>query len=484
MMKKHLAAFIAAALGFAACAVPVYADYSGLEHGDLFYEIADDGHIIITDCHESAEKMDVPAEIDGAPVMEIADSAFADCTMLESVTLPESITKIGRQAFSTCTSLESIDMPKELEYMGAGVFDECSSLKEVIFPSGITELPEATFYECTSLEGVILPEGVELIGPESFYMCSSLSQVTFPESVTSIGDYAFQGCGSMKSIDFPAATVNLGKYIFQDCISLTDINVAEENEMFCDDNGVLFTKDGVTLVRYPEAKEDTSYRVPDGCTQLANGSFVDAVNLKEIDLNQAVIYGMDVFFRCTGIEEITVPEGAVDISSSMFAYCSSLKNVELPSTVVNIYDYAFYTCAGFEEFTVPEGTQHIGAYAFFNCIGLKKLHLPDSIKELGDGAMGYYAETEDTEPQKLPGFVVEYDHNDVIYEFAKLYDLEGTGRGDSDLWKWLAIGAGVIVLVGAIVFIVIQRRKAMIPKPVKGGRTGSETKRPDAKKKG
>ena len=168
----------------------------------------------------------------------------------------------------------------------------------------------------------------------------------------------------------------------------------------------------------------------------------------------------------------------------MFAYCSSLKNVELPSTVVNIYDYAFYTCAGFEEFTVPEGTQHIGAYAFFNCIGLKKLHLPDSIKELGDGAMGYYAETEDTEPQKLPGFVVEYDHNDVIYEFAKLYDLEGTGRGDSDLWKWLAIGAGVIVLVGAIVFIVIQRRKAMIPKPVKGGRTGSETKRPDAKKKG
>ena len=315
-------------------------------------------------------------------------------------------------------------------------------------------------------------------------MCSSLSQVTFPESVTSIGDYAFQGCGSMKSIDFPAATVNLGKYIFQDCISLTDINVAEENEMFCDDNGVLFTKDGVTLVRYPEAKEDTSYRVPDGCTQLANGSFVDAVNLKEIDLNQAVIYGMDVFFRCTGIEEITVPEGAVDISSSMFAYCSSLKNVELPSTVVNIYDYAFYTCAGFEEFTVPEGTQHIGAYAFFNCIGLKKLHLPDSIKELGDGAMGYYAETEDTEPQKLPGFVVEYDHNDVIYEFAKLYDREGTGRGDRDLWKWLAIGAGVIVLVGAIVFIVIQRRKAMIPKPVKGGRTGSETKRPDAKKKG
>ena len=254
--------------------------------------------------------------------------------------------------------------------------------------------------------------------------------------------------------------------------------------MFCDDNGVLFTKDGVTLVRYPEAKEDTSYRVPDGCTQLANGSFVDAVNLKEIDLNQAVIYGMDVFFRCTGIEEITVPEGAVDISSSMFAYCSSLKNVELPSTVVNIYDYAFYTCAGFEEFTVPEGTQHIGAYAFFKCIGLKKLHLPDSIKELGDGAMGYCAETEDTAPQKLPGFVVEYDHNDVIYEFAKLYDLEGTGRGDSDLWKWLAIGAGVIVLVGAIVFIVIQRRKAMIPKPVKGGRTGSETKRPDAKKKG
>ncbi len=482
MMKKKLAFFIAAAMSLAACAVPVYADESELMYEDLNYEIADDGHVIITNCYQSAETCRIPEEIDGAPVTEIADSAFSECYFLTKLTLPESITKIGRQAFSACTALESIYLPAEIEYMGAGVFDGCTALKAVDIPAGLTELPEASFYECSALERVSLPEGIEVIEPESFYKCSSLSGITLPESVTSIGDYAFQGCSSIKSIALPAETVNLGKYIFQDCVSLSDIEADEQNEMFCDKDGVLFTKDGATLVRYPEAKEGTSYKVPDGCTSLANGCFVDAVSLKEIDMNQAVMYGIDIFFRCTGIEEITVPEGAVDISASMFAYCSSLKNVQLPSTLKNINQYAFYTCAALEEFTVPEGVEKIGAYAFFNCIGLKKLRLPDSITELGDGAMGYYAESEDTEPQKLPNFVAEYGHNDVIYEFTKLYELEGTGRGDSDIWKWIAVGAGVIVLAGAVVLIVVHRRKAMIPKPVKGGRTGSVTK-PDQKKK-
>lgn len=465
-------------------ALPACAEEKKLEYEQINYEIADDGHAIITNCFQSAKECTVPEEIDGAPVTEIADSAFSECYFLEKLIIPDSVKIIGRQAFSACSALETIKLPSEIKEMRAGTFDSCSALKSVIFPNGLTELPEAAFYECSSLTAVTLPEGLEILGSESFFGCSALSDIALPKSLTTIADYAFQGCTSLKTMAFSENVQNLGKYIFQDCKSLKDITVDDNNPMFIDKDGVLFTKDGVTLVRYPEAKPDSSYNIPDGCTQLANGSFVDAVHLKSIDLGSATVYGMDVFFRCTGLESITIPDGVTDISASMFAYCSSLKNISLPDSLKKIGDYAFYTCAALTEVNVPHGTSEIGAYSFFNCIELRNIRLPNTITSIGDGAIGYYAESEDTEPKKLDGVTVEYGSNDVIHSFVEKYDLIGTGSGSSKLWIWLASIGGGIVFIAAIVIIVRLRKRAAIPKPVPGGRTGSATKRPSDKKKG
>lgn len=460
------------------------AEEGDLEYEQLNYKIAEDGHAIITNCYQSEKECIIPEEIDDAPVTEIADDAFSECYFLESLTVPDSVRIIGRQAFSACSALKSIELPNEIDEMGAGAFDGCAALESVTLPKGIKTLPEATFYECTSLKSVILPDGLEEIGSESFFKCSSVADVDLPSSIITISDYAFQGCQALKSIDFPENVKNIGRYIFQECKSLTDIIVSDENAMFADKDGVLFTKDGNTLIRYPEAKAGSEYTVPKDCTQIANGSFVDAVSLKNIDLNNATVYGMDAFFRCTGLESIKIPDGTKDISSSMFAYCSSLKEVSLPDSLRTIGDYAFYTCAALKEINVPGGTEEIGAYSFFNCIELRDVHLPDSITKIGDGAIGYYAESEDTEPEKLEGVTVHYNHNDVIYKFVEQYDLIGTGKGSSKLWIWIVSIAGAMVLIGAIVLIVILRKKAAIPKPVPGGRTGSELKRSKQEKKG
>ena len=489
MKRNWLAAAISAFMLLGAMpALPAYAedDAETLSFENLEYQISEDGHVIITNCLQNETNCNVPAEIDGAPVTEIAGSAFSECYFLESVTLPESIDTIGRQAFSACTALEWIYMPEEITSMGAGVFDGCTSLRDIVLPTGITELPEATFYECTSLETVIVGEGTEVIGPECFYGCTSLTAAKLPESLTTIGDYAFENCSSMLLMEIPENMVNIGKYVFLGCSSLDEFAVDENNEMFCDVDGVLFTKDMVTLVRYPEAIENSEYTVPDGCTQLANGCFVDAVHLTSVDLNQATVYGMDVFFRCTGLKEITFPEGTTELGAYMMSYCSSLEKVNFPSTLKTVGNYTFHTCAGLTEITVPEGVETIGQYSFFNCIALKKLSLPDTITSIGDGAFGYYAESEDTEPIKVPGFVVDYRNNKAIYEFVKLYDLEGTGTYSGRIWTTVGIIAGAVLIVGAIVLLIVRIVNANKIKPVKGGRKGSETKRPDRnnKKKG
>ncbi|MGN0631585.1 MAG: leucine-rich repeat domain-containing protein [Ruminococcus sp.] len=485
-MKKITLCFILGAVMAAGVfsSVPVSAEDNEKEYENLNYTISEEGTAVITNCFQNATECTVPEEIDGAPVTKIADSAFSECYFLETLTIPDSVKIIGRQAFSACSQLKTIKLPKEVEKMGAGAFDGCAVLESVVMPKGITELPEASFYECTGLKTVTLQEGLEIIGSESFYGCTSLSEIVFPSSLTSINDYAFQDCQSLKKIIFPENVQNLGKYIFQGCKSLEAIETDENNPMFMDKDGVLFTKDGVTLIRYPQAKKNDSFAVPEGCSQLAAGSFTDAVHLKNIDMGNATTYGMDVFFRCTALESIALPEGTTDISPSMFAYCSSMKSISFPSTLKNIGDYAFYTCAALTEVTVPEGTEKLGAYSFFNCIELKTLRLPDSITEIGDGAMGYFAEADDQEPEKLDGFTVEYGTNDVIHSFAEKYELEGTGSGKSSLYIWIISIAGALVLIGGIVAFVILRRRAYIPRPVPGGRTGSATKRPEPKKKG
>lgn len=486
-MKKNWLAIVLAVVisGSMVSAFPVYADEEAetLNYENLDYQITEEGTIVITNCYQNATTCDVPAEIDGMPVTEIADSAFSECYFLEAATLPESITSIGRQAFSACTALESIYMPSEIEYMGAGVFDGCSSLRDVVLPSGITELPEATFYECTSLDTVIVGEGTEIIGSECFYGCTALTAVKLPESLTSINDYAFENCSSIRLIEIPENMVNMGKYLFLGCTSLDEFSVDEDNEMFCDVDGILFTKDMTTLIRYPEAIESTEYRIPDGCTSLANGSFVDAVHLKSVDLNQATIFGMDVFFRCTGLKEIVFPEGTEELGAYMMGYCSSLENVSLPSTLKIVGDYTFYTCAALTEVTVPDGAEVIGQYSFFNCISLKKLRLPDTVTSIGDGAFGYFAESDATEPEMVPGFVVEYGNNKAIYDYTKKYELEGTGTYSGRIWMTVGIIAGAVLIAGALVLLIIRIINANRIKPVKGGRKGSETRRPDAKKK-
>ena len=67
-----------------------------------------DDYAEVSDCNVLALKIEVPSEIDSLPVTEIADSAFGNCSTLKTVTLPESIKKVGGTAFSGCSSLTSL----------------------------------------------------------------------------------------------------------------------------------------------------------------------------------------------------------------------------------------------------------------------------------------------------------------------------------------------------------------------------------------
>jgi hypothetical protein len=72
--------------------------------------------------------LEIPPEINGNTVVAIADGAFKGQTKLTKVTLPNTITSIGKDAFAGCSNLDvnAIKMPNQPKLkVGKGAFTGC-----------------------------------------------------------------------------------------------------------------------------------------------------------------------------------------------------------------------------------------------------------------------------------------------------------------------------------------------------------------------
>ena len=121
-LKKWLLAFAAFAVMAVVCAVAAGAE----TYGDFEYSVLDDGTVEITDYNGSAERVDIPAKIDGKNVTSIGKNAFRECTSLISVTMPDTVTYLGWYAFDECSALENIKLSDNLTYIGYSAFYKCT----------------------------------------------------------------------------------------------------------------------------------------------------------------------------------------------------------------------------------------------------------------------------------------------------------------------------------------------------------------------
>jgi len=187
------------------------------------------------------EDVNIPAEVNGLPVMSIGKSAFALSSTVKRVFLPDTITNIANYAFNQAASLEDINLPQNLISVGNYAFRGCS-LTEVILPDSLTNIGKYAFAELkitdvtlppriakigdyafsgnTLLTSYTLPEGLSKIANRMFYGCTALTEITIPEHITELDDYAFSGCSSMTSIFVPATVTTLGEGVFINCPNL------------------------------------------------------------------------------------------------------------------------------------------------------------------------------------------------------------------------------------------------------------------------
>lgn len=189
-------------------------------------------HITIIGIQGRTSILHIPQTIEGLPVTEIADFAFA---IKEEVaqTTPKP-TQIQLQCVAqqrtkpadtqTGEPLQEVYLPDTITKIGAYAFGGCSALTIIHLPEHLDTLSDHIFSGCTSLENITLPETLKIIAGYAFYDCRNLKKLVLPKTVTQIGKYACYNCRTLETINIPKATENLGTGLFLNCDKLKYIS--------------------------------------------------------------------------------------------------------------------------------------------------------------------------------------------------------------------------------------------------------------------
>ena len=389
--------------------IEVYnSDDEELVYGDYEYSIVDNS--VTIDRYTGSDSVVVmPDNIDGYDVTGIAGSAFAGCTSIKDIKMPESITYIGME-FIKETQIETITIPQSVKnveyyYHWGGIFTGAEKLKEVIFEDGIKNIPanvcrtgynnQWSNYDINNIEKVYIPDSVETIEEYAFYECNKIGDVTLPKSLKAIEAYAFAECDDIYKVDFkynPETEIKIGTGAFNSCNKLSNVNMTENIK------------------------------------SIGGYVFADCPQIKNITLPESVTYIGEHFIKGTGIEIITIPKGIENVGADYNTTCgpltgaeklkevifedgikkipayicktidsygfnygkiNNIKSIHIPDSVEEIGESAFYGCNKIENITLPESLKEIGRYAFAECDNISKLEFkynPETEIEIETGA--------------------------------------------------------------------------------------------------
>ena len=173
--------------------------------------------------------LNVPSILGGKTVVSIGDYAFAkyaNKTTFTSITLPSTVTSIGKGAFDGCTALSSVNIPSGVKRIEAETFFGCVELKNITIPYGVNFIGESAFQGC-GIYSIVIPCSVKAIRGSAFRSCTNLGSIVIPDSVTELGN-AFLSCTALKTVVIGSGITSLGQATFDGCKAIETLTIPVE----------------------------------------------------------------------------------------------------------------------------------------------------------------------------------------------------------------------------------------------------------------
>ena len=266
----------------------------------------------------------------------------------------------------------------------------------LVLAEGIVEISNEWFWASTA-ETLVLPSTLREIGASALTSMDNLRELVIPEGVEQIGNGACSG-GQQRTVTLPSTVVSIGVYAFWGCPNLEAFIVHPDNPSYTAIDGVLYSKDGKTLLNFPAA-HGASWTVPDETTTIETTAFGPNERLRSLTLGAGVASidentfsnfpNLEAFFvhpdnpSCTAIDGVlfskdrktllyfppahgvswTVPDGTMAIAGTAFGYNDRLQSLTLGKGIASIDEFTFSSCAALEELTLSETVSAIAEYS-------------------------------------------------------------------------------------------------------------------------
>ena len=180
----------------------------------------------------------IPSELGGHPVTGLGEYSFAAnpydghqgnplCSKIRSVTIPQSVTSIGKRAFDGCSALTTLSLGEKIKTIGNYAFENCTSLTGVTIPQSVTSIGYYAFEGCTNLNPLTIKGPITSMGNYAFAGSTYLTSLTLYDDIQTIGNFAFLGSTSLKTVTLPKNLTSIGEYAFARCSELESITIPE-----------------------------------------------------------------------------------------------------------------------------------------------------------------------------------------------------------------------------------------------------------------
>ena len=362
------------------------------------------------------------------------DKAFESCSLLASITIPNSVERIGNYAFND-SGLESVTISNAIKYIGYAAFN-CPGLTEIEIPESVEYIAEHAFYNVANVKyngnygetdetwgayvrnGVIendfvyssadtekttvlryagkaasvtIPSTVTTIGTYAFKGCTTITNVTIPDNVSEIGGYAFEGCTGIKSLDVPSSVTSIGDYAFNgvgninyngDCGSETDTWGAQTRNATVVGDFIYQDANKTILLKY--VGNDSEVVVPGTVTNISANAFKGSKEMTKITIPASVVnIGENAFSDCWNLE---AAEFANIASMCGINYAGDAESWgEIYSNPLSRAHNLFVNGQKITELVIPSGVESISPQAFYGG-NFTSVSIPSSVKSIGTAA--------------------------------------------------------------------------------------------------
>lgn len=314
----------------------------------------------------------------------------------------------------------------------------CSGLTSVTLGNSVTKIGDLAFFCCSNLASINIPESVTSIGDQAFYACYSLTSINIPSSLTNIGLDAFTICSGLTSI-----SVEEGNTVYDSRDNCNAIIVTAKDEMIVACKNTTFPKSVKSIAKAAFNYLDiTSFKLPktvakiDGspvyrCPELASIVVEEGNTMFDSRDNCNAIIETSSNTLIAGCKNTIIPNSVTGIGDQAFIGCTNLESIVIPNSVTAIGSQAFSGCTKLESIVIPNSVTMINYGTFEGCTNLKSVTIGDKVTYIDMNAFGRIgnddcsALTSVTILTKIPPTIYSIDYLDTFTTYGTLHVLPG-----------------------------------------------------------